>query len=116
MFLINIIRSIFRIRIQRGLAAPGPLPQVGSSIVLDNLKIKLKHPINIEQWHWFSKLGWRTVNMRVNRRKYIGVPDHVLEQLLDADKSSRDALYRRLVIMHEKSEQPSNHALQNDTV
>jgi len=57
-----------KIRTQRQSTLPGPMPQTGSSIVLDKLKIKLKYPINVEQWHWLSKLGWRTVDMRTNQR------------------------------------------------
>lgn len=104
MKLINAIRNIFKIRTQRQPTSPGPMPQIGSSIVLDNLRIKLKYPINIEQWHWFSKLGWRAVDMRTNQRKYICIPDNVLVKLMDATGPGRDELYQRLVVMRDEND------------
>lgn len=98
MKLLDSIRTFFHIRTKRQLAPPGAMPQIGSSIVLDNLKIKLKHPINIEQWHWFSNLGWRTIDTRNERRRYTCLSDQVLMILLEADKKSREGLYQRFVI------------------
>jgi hypothetical protein len=93
------------------------MPQIGSSIVLDNLRIKLKHPINIEQWHWFSKLGWRTVDMRTDRRKYICLPDIVLMKLLDADKVNRETLYQSLIVNRdEASEQLLKDTKEEDAI
>lgn len=97
MNLINFLRTLFKIRVQRKLIAPGSMPPIGSSIVLDNLKIKLKHPINEEQWFWFSRHEWRVIDMRMNQRSYISVPDDVLLKLLSMNWSDREELHTRLI-------------------
>jgi hypothetical protein len=117
MKIINAIRNIFNIRSNRTYTAAGAMPQFGSSIVLGNLRFKLKHPINVEQWHWFSKLGWRTIDMRTERRKYICIPDKVLMKLLDADRESREVLYQQLVVNRdEASEQLLIDAKEDDSI
>lgn len=102
MKLIDTIRSVLRIRVQRRAPPPGPLPQVGSSIVRDKLRIRIKHPIDAELWCWLSKKGWRKVDMRINRRNYTNVPDHVLDQLSDASETTREEVYQRFFTVKEE--------------
>jgi hypothetical protein len=91
------LRTLLKIRVLRELSPPGPKPLLGSNIVRDRLRIRLKHPISVEQWEWFTKQGWRTVDMRSNRRRYVMVPDKVLLRLLDAKEPDRSALHQRLI-------------------
>ncbi|MET3106268.1 hypothetical protein AAKU67_000749 [Oxalobacteraceae bacterium GrIS 2.11] len=96
MSLKNTIRNVLNIRTERALPPPGPKPQIGSSIVRERLRIRLKYHITTEQWNWFTGHGWRTVDMRNNRREYTAVPDKVLAKLLDLDGEAREALHQRL--------------------
>jgi hypothetical protein len=98
----NTLRTLFNIRVERALPPPGPQPPVGSSIVRGTLRIRLKYPISSEQWEWFSKLGWRTTDMRTDRRRYLCVQDKTLARLLDADKMKRDDLHARLLQWEER--------------
>ncbi len=70
---------------------------MGSNIVMGRLRIFLKHPIDYEQWEWFTLMGWRTIDMRTNRRQYIIVPDKVVLSLIGADERARDMLHTRLI-------------------
>ena len=101
MNILNKFRNVLNIRTTRKLPPKGPKPQVGSNIVFEKLRIRLKHPITDEQWQWFTKLGWRAINMRANRRSYICVPDKILIELIEADKVQRDVLHQQLVKMAE---------------
>lgn len=93
----NTIRTILKIRAERELPPAGEKPQVGSNIVLDRLRIRLKYPITDEQWKWFTNRGWRTVDMRTDRRRYTLVPDKGLTRLLAADGLEREVLHKKLV-------------------
>jgi hypothetical protein len=92
----NTIRNVLNIRKERSLLPPGPQPQIGSSIVRERLKIRLKYHITAEQWDWFTEHGWRTIDMRTNRREYTSVPDKVLVKLLDLEGDPREVLHQRL--------------------
>jgi len=93
----NTIRNVLNIRKERSIAPPGPMPQIGSSVVRERLRIRLKYPITREQWDWFTAHGWRTVDMRTERREYTSVPDKILVKLLEKTGAERDALHLRLV-------------------
>ena len=97
MSLKNALRNLLNIRATRELLPPGPMPQIGSNIVREKLRIRLKYPISNEQWEWFTMQGWRTVDMRANRRRYACLPDYVLVKLLAATGLERDVLHERLV-------------------
>lgn len=97
----NILRTVFRIRTVREMLPPGPKPQVGSNIVLDRLRIRLKYPISDEQWDWFTKKGWRTIDMRGNRRRYFCIPEKFLGKILNADEATRNVLHQSLLVMIE---------------
>jgi hypothetical protein len=97
----NTFRTLFNIRVERALPPPGPQPTVGSSIVRGTLRIRLKVPIDSEQWAWFSGLGWRTTDMRADRRRYLCVEDKALLKLLDADNEKRDRMHAQLLLWEE---------------
>ncbi|HXA46860.1 MAG TPA: hypothetical protein VNW52_04465, partial [Burkholderiaceae bacterium] len=80
----NTIRTLLGIRVERETLPPGPKPQIGSNIVRDRLRIRLKYPVSDEQWEWFTQKGWRTIEMRTNRRRYVNVPDKILLKMLHA--------------------------------
>lgn len=97
MSLTNVIRNVFNIRKERSVPAAGPMPPIGSNIVRERLRIRLKYPITLEQWEFFSRNGWRTVDMRKDRRRYMSVPDKILVKLLDRSGAERDDLHSRLI-------------------
>jgi hypothetical protein len=103
MTLKNSIRSLFHIRAPRELPPPGPKPPVGSNIVRDTLRIRLKYPVDHEQWDWFAQRGWRTTDMRQDRRQYTLVADPVLVKLLQSSGPERDEIHQRMLSVYIKS-------------
>jgi hypothetical protein len=97
MILRNSIRTFFKIRAQRELPPPGEKPPVGSNIVFERVRIRLKYPITDEQWKWFTDHGWRTVDMRTDRRRYSLVPDKGLVRLLAAEGLQREVMHKKLL-------------------
>jgi hypothetical protein len=97
MKLLDELRTTFHIRKERQLPPPSAKPPVGSSIVYETLRMRLNRPITDEQWMWLINRGWRTVNLRTNRRNYVLVSDKFVNRLLDADDESRFQLHKRLI-------------------
>ena len=108
----NTIRTFLRIRVERASLPPGPKPPVGSNIVREKLRIRLKYPISNEKWAWFSDQGWRTTDMRTNRRRYVCVSDKALVKLLNADRLEGEGLHHRLINADiEEVADPKTHGL-----
>ena len=93
----NKIRTVLKIRQERVLPPPGPMPQIGSSIVCKKLRIRLKYPIDKDLWDWFIINGWRAVDMRTERREYTLLPDKALAKLIDLEESARDILLKQIL-------------------
>ena len=98
----NMLRTLLKIREVRIPEPPGPKPPVGSNIVRDRLRMRLKFPIDDDQWYFFTRMGWRTVDMRTNRRRYTCVSDKILIKLLKADELEREVLHARLIAHSEE--------------
>jgi len=93
----NTLRNALGIRADREILPPGPKPPVGSNIVRERLRLRLKFPISDEDWVWLTEKGWRTIDMRTNRRRYFCVPDKFLLKMLDAEPLAREILHRHLL-------------------
>ena len=85
MDMIDTIRTLMRIRRPRQLLPAGPQPAMGSNIVNGRKRMRLKYAVTGEQWQWLTLMGWRTVDMRQNRRQYDLVDDRRVLQLLSAE-------------------------------
>ncbi|HEX7644726.1 MAG TPA: hypothetical protein VF472_21185 [Burkholderiaceae bacterium] len=97
MSLKNAFRNLLKIRQERALPPAGPKPPVGSNIVLDRMRIRLKHPISDEQWAWLTAHGWRTVDMRTERRRYVMVPERGVLRLLKAEGLEREVIHKKMI-------------------
>ncbi|MFZ6771902.1 hypothetical protein ACO0LB_04210 [Undibacterium sp. SXout7W] len=93
----DFIRTLLRIRKPRELPPPGPKPAFGSTIVLNNLKIQLFVSIDYEQWEWLTHKGWRTMDQRINRRRYYKVPRKAVQRLLHASTEEREQLHQQIL-------------------
>lgn len=97
MILKNTLRTLLKIRKERALPPAGMKPPVGSNIVLDRMRIRLKQPISDEQWNWLTQRGWRTVDMRTERRRYALVPEKGVARLLNADGLAREVIHSKMI-------------------
>ncbi|MFZ6656728.1 hypothetical protein [Undibacterium sp. TJN19] len=93
----NSLRTIFRVRHERELPPPGAKPAFGATLVLKRLKIQLIVPIDFEQWEWLTSKGWRTMDMRLNRRRYFKVPRKAVTRLLHASQDEREAIHQQII-------------------
>lgn len=101
------LRTLMRIRKPRRPLPPGPQPTLGSNIVNGRMRMRLKYPITPEQWQWLTLMGWRTVDMRQNRRRYYLVEDRSVLQLVSAETTEeRVEIHARIMkIADEKAEE-----------
>ncbi|CAN5161863.1 hypothetical protein BH11PSE11_BH11PSE11_17720 [soil metagenome] len=103
------LRSLIGIRKPRQILPPSEMPPVGSNIVMNNLRMRLKYPINHELWTWLSNAGWRTVDMRKDRRHYTMVSDKILIRLINANEPKRAAIHKHLMNASEQRAQRLRH-------
>ena len=95
---INTIRTLIGIRRPRRIAPAGPQPAMGSNIVNGRLRIRLKYPVTSEQWQWLSAKGWRTVDMRHDRRRYETVTDQNVLDLISVDTlDERETIHQMIL-------------------
>ncbi|WP_344765836.1 hypothetical protein [Actimicrobium antarcticum] len=95
MNLFNLMRTVLGIRKARRVPPVSAKPQIGSSLVCNDFRVRLKYPLGDEQWEWLSIMGWRHVNMRSNRRRYQSLSDAVFRKLLDKD--ARDEAHQTIM-------------------
>jgi hypothetical protein len=93
---IDRLRTLVRVRVRRQVEPAHGKPSLGSSIVKDRFRIRLKHPIDDELWLWLSKLGWRAMPVHNNRRRYSVISERAFEKLVRADVSMRPMIYAHL--------------------
>lgn len=100
MNLIHMLRSLLGIRTERQILPLGVKPQIGSTLVRNRLKVRLRTPLDDEQWQWLGQMGWRRVDMRANRRCYEALPDRTMRKLLD--KTHRMTAHQKIVTYEER--------------
>jgi hypothetical protein len=100
----DIRRTLIGIRKPRQVLPIGERPLVGSNIVMKNLRMRLKYPINNELWGWLAQMGWRTIDIRKDRRHYTMVSEKILIRLINANAPKRDVIHQHLVDASEQRE------------
>jgi len=84
------------LRTRRQILPAHEKPILGSSIVKDRFRIRLKHPFDDELWNWLCDQGWRTMPVANNRRKYTIVPEKDFVRLMKATPSTRLEIQTRI--------------------
>ena len=107
MNLIHKLRTFLGIRQERQMLPSGKKPQAGSTLVRNRLKLRLKAPLEDLQWDWLSEMGWRRVDMRLNRRCYEALPDRTLRKLLD--KTQRDLAHQKILAYEATNSEATSH-------
>lgn len=90
------LRTLTGIRRVRQVAPAREKPSVGSSIVRDRLRIRVKYAIDDEFWRWLASKGWRPMLLHNNRRRYVVVPERIFIKLHTADLAEREDVDRWL--------------------
>lgn len=89
-------RTLVGIRQVRQLPPAGEKPSVGSSLVRDQLRLRVKYAIDDDLWRWLASKGWRVMPLHNNRRRYKVVPERVFIKLASADPAEREEIDARL--------------------
>jgi hypothetical protein len=103
MVIVDSLRTMMGIRRARQLLPAGPLPPIGSNIVNGTLRIRLKYPVTPEQWRWLTTLGWRTIDMRYNRRRYHLVDDKSVRAMIMAEGDDERARIHQIIMAQAKT-------------
>jgi hypothetical protein len=90
------LRTLVGIRRVRQVTPAREKPSVGSSIVRDQLRIRVKYAIDDEFWRWLASKGWRPMPLKNNRRRYKVVPERIFIKLLAADLAEREEVENQL--------------------
>lgn len=108
--LIDKARTLAGVRKVRQIPAMGDKPPVGSSVVRERLRMRLKYPIDDAFWQWLSAKGWRAMQVRNNRRRYVVVAEKTLIKMMRADLDIREQMHERITRadgLHAKGRQTS---------
>lgn len=84
------VRTLFRIRRDRLVPPAGMKPGVGARIVCGDLRMSVQAGMSDGLWRWLTKLGWREVLFRPDRRRYRDIPHGFVTQLIDASAEDRE--------------------------
>jgi hypothetical protein len=102
----DLFRTIFSIRKDRRPLPVGRTPQVGDSIVRGHLKMVIEQPVSRELWDWLVLSGWRSVNVKHDRRRYTELPPTTLQTLALANPQKRNAVHEQIL---DSAHQHSKH-------
>ena len=95
--LIDKMRTLAGVRKVRQIPSGVDKPPVGTSVVRDNLRLRLKYPIDDDFWQWLSSNGWHPMQQRNNRRRYIVVAEKTLIKLMKADLDLRNQIHDKMI-------------------
>lgn len=84
------VRTLFRIRRQRLVPPAGQKPAVGARITCGDLRMSVQAGMSEALWRWLTRLGWREVLFRPDRRRYRDIPHTFVTQLTDAVPEERE--------------------------
>ena len=95
--LIDNVRTMTGVRIPRQLSGSIDKPRVGTSIVRDDLRMRIRYPIDDELWQWLHAMDWRAMPLANNRRRYRLVAEKIVLRMFKADPEERLAIHNRLI-------------------
>ena len=90
-------RTLLGIRKKRRPLPTGLTPKPGTTIVRENVKIRIDQPITQELWDWMLLSGWRVNPVLKDRRHYAALPQNALQQLLVTQSEMRAKVHDRLI-------------------
>ena len=78
------VRKLLGIQTRRALAPISPTPRVGDRICSGDVRLQVPTAMSDTLWHWLSKLGWRKITFRPDRRRYIDISEAWAQRLCEA--------------------------------
>ena len=96
------VRTLLGIRRRRALLPAGPKPGPGARIFSGDVRLTLKSEMSDALWQWLSRLGWREITFRPDRRRYQDIPDAWTRLLLEAAPEQRAGVLLKAVVAARK--------------
>ena len=84
------VRTLLNIRVERGLRSAGLKPGVGARICCDDVRMTVQAGMSDSLWRWLTKLGWREITFRPDRRRYRDIPTAYVTRLVDSTPEERE--------------------------
>ncbi len=78
------VRRLLNIRVERGLRSAGGKPGIGARICCEDVRMTVQAGMSDSLWRWLTKLGWREITYRPDRRQYRDVPTPYVTRLIDS--------------------------------
>lgn len=100
------LRSLLGIRKKRKALSSNKSPEIGSMLLMNDIKMMVNTKIDQALWDWLLLSGWRVNTYPNDRRSYASMPANALTQLALASVEAREVLYIKL-LAEVKPAQPS---------
>ncbi|HQR75347.1 MAG TPA: hypothetical protein PLR35_02865 [Burkholderiaceae bacterium] len=84
------VRTLLNIRVERGLRSAGLKPGIGARICCDDVRMTVQAGMSDSLWRWLTKLGWREITFRPDRRRYRDIPTAYVTRLVDSTPEERE--------------------------
>jgi hypothetical protein len=84
------VRTLLKIRVERGLRSAGLKPGIGARICCEDLRMTVQAGMSDALWNWLAKQGWREITFRPDRRRYRDVPTAYVTRLIDSYSEERE--------------------------
>ncbi len=84
------VRTLLNIRVERGLRSAGLKPGIGARICCDDVRMTVQAGMSDSLWRWLTKLGWREITFRPDRRRYRDIPTAYVTRLIDSTPEERE--------------------------
>lgn len=101
-------RTLLNIRKERKLGPPGPKPRMGARIALHDVRIAVPAGLSDDMWQWMSKIGFREITVKHDRRRYRDVPPSKVLKLFDAAREHRRSVLKECI--RESTSRPEQRA------
>jgi hypothetical protein len=92
------VRTLLRIRVERGLPAASAKPGIGSRICCEDVRMTVQAGMSDGLWRWLVKQGWREITFRPDRRSYREVPTAYVTRLIDANPDERERVLAAAIV------------------
>lgn len=91
------MRTLLRIRTERGLPPQTPKPGIGAKICRDDVRMTLQAGVSSGLWQWLLNQGWREITHRPDRRRYLDVPPSYVTRLIDCVPEQRGLVMAKAI-------------------
>jgi hypothetical protein len=92
------VRTLLRIRVERGRSSVGAKPGIGSRISCGDVRMTVQAGMSDGLWRWLVKQGWREITFRPDRRHYRDIPTAYVTRLVDSNPDERDRVLAASVV------------------